>query len=161
MTLIWRVWVSGTPKGQPRPRAFSRGGKARVFDPGTAEGWKSSIAVAFRLLLEQHPPIVGPVRLELDCHFDRPKSHRRASFDLKPTAPWYHTSKPDADNVAKAVLDALTTLGIWHDDAQVAELLVVKQYAGQPGSKTVMLPGCEIRVYALFELSPLDNTLPA
>ena len=36
----------GIPKGQPRPRAFSRNGHARVFDPGTAEGWKSAVAVA-------------------------------------------------------------------------------------------------------------------
>jgi hypothetical protein len=51
---------------------------------------------------------------------------------LKSDAPHYHTGKPDADNLAKAVLDALTTLGIWHDDAQVCQLDTLKIYADSP-----------------------------
>ncbi|NCA12937.1 MAG: RusA family crossover junction endodeoxyribonuclease, partial [Proteobacteria bacterium] len=39
------------------------------------------------------------------------------------------TAKPDADNCAKAVMDALTQLGaFWRDDAQVVELRVWKDY---------------------------------
>jgi len=41
-------FVSGDPKAQPRIRAFAINGHARVYDPGTAEGWKSLIAVAAR-----------------------------------------------------------------------------------------------------------------
>ena len=44
--------VDGEPKAQPRPKAFARnfGNKwqARVYDPGTAEGWKSLIAIAVK-----------------------------------------------------------------------------------------------------------------
>jgi len=39
-TLIFSTFARGAPKGQPRPRAFSREGKASVYDPGTAEGLK-------------------------------------------------------------------------------------------------------------------------
>lgn len=42
-------FIHGDPKPQPRPRAFARrmGAKfvARVYDAGTAEGWKSQIAM--------------------------------------------------------------------------------------------------------------------
>ena len=53
------VRVYGEPKGQPRPRAFAKpigGGKfsARVYDAGTAEGWKSQIAQAFRQHCASH-----------------------------------------------------------------------------------------------------------
>lgn len=124
--------VSGDPKGQPRPRAFARkfGQKwsARVYDPGTAEHWKSAIAAAFK----QHAPdwqmMTGPVDLELHFVFRRPKSHHRSNGELKPSAPMWHVSKPDADNAAKCVCDALTQIGAWNDDAQVARLLVTKRY---------------------------------
>lgn len=129
-------FVSGEPKGQPRPRAFARkmGGKfvARVFDAGTAEAWKSCIAAA----AAQHKPaepIAGPVRLRLCFYLARPKGHYTAGMierGLRATAPHYHTGKPDADNLAKAVMDALTQCGwYWLDDAQVAILAVAKNYA--------------------------------
>ncbi len=120
----------GDPKGQPRPRAFSRGGMTRVYDPGTAEGWKGQVAVAAR---EHKPPtpIEGPVIVMLLFNFARPKSHSTTK-GLRPNAPVYHTAKPDADNLAKAVLDCLTQLGFWKDDSQVA-VLNIRKYYGQAG----------------------------
>lgn len=129
-------FVSGEPKGQPRPRAFARkmgNGKfcARVFDAGTAENWKGAIAVA----AAQHKPaapISGPVRLRINFFMPRPKGHfvsGKPEKGLKFGAPYRHVGKPDADNLAKAVMDALTQCGwFWIDDAQVAVLTVVKSY---------------------------------
>ena len=119
----------GDPKGQPRPRAFSRGGMTRVYDPGTAEGWKGQIAIAARGH-KPSTPIEGPVIVTLLFNFARPKSHSTTK-GLRPTAPVYHTAKPDADNLAKAVLDCLTQLAFWKDDSQVCILNVRKHY-GQP-----------------------------
>lgn len=130
MTPPITFFVSGDPKGQPRPRAFAFHGKARVYDPGTAEGWKSQIALAAR---EHVPakPIEGALQVRLTFFFKRPKSHFRkikGEESQRTDAPFYHTQKPDADNVAKAVLDCLTTLGFWKDDAQVAILYVSKMF---------------------------------
>jgi len=127
----------GDPKGQPRPRAFSRGGITRMYDPGTAEGWKGQIAAAAM----PHKPaaqLEGPLHVTLLFRFARPKSHW-SKKGLKPTAPEYHTSKPDADNLAKAVLDCITQLGFWRDDAQVSALDVRKKYANAE-------PFCEITI---------------
>ena len=41
-----------------------------------------------------------------------------------------YTKKPDADNVAKIILDSLNGLA-YKDDNQVAELLVLKQYGDE------------------------------
>ena len=125
------IVVYGAPKGQPRPRAFSRGGHASVYDPGTAEGWKGQIAIAARPF-RPAAPWEGPVRVSIVFRFARPKSHygrKKGEQHLKIDAPRYHTAKPDADNLAKAVLDALTTLGMWRDDAQVCQLDTLKVYA--------------------------------
>jgi Holliday junction resolvase RusA-like endonuclease len=131
--------VAGDPKGQPRPRAFAMrgvGGKysARVFDPGTAEAWKQQIAVA-AMPMRPPAPFTGPVALKIAFVFRRPKSHFRSNGELKPDAPRYSTAKPDADNCAKAVMDALTQLGaFWRDDAQVVELRVWKDYGKTGGA---------------------------
>jgi hypothetical protein len=62
--------VDGLPKGQPRPRAFARkmGDRfvARVFDAGTAEAWKSEIALAARPSL---PPAPLAVPIEMRVEF--------------------------------------------------------------------------------------------
>jgi Holliday junction resolvase RusA-like endonuclease len=125
------VFVLGDPKGQPRPRAFARGGKARVYDPATAEGWKSQIALAIKPLLPPQPLTV-PAVVEMEFVFRRPKAHFSSTGALKLHAPQRYTSKPDVDNLAKAVLDALSTVGLWRDDDQVTGLSARKRYA-EPG----------------------------
>ena len=125
-------FAPGIPKGQPRPRAFVRGKRAAVYDPGTAEGWKGQIALAWRETgLDR--VIDGVFDVRLDFRFPRPKHHSNSKGILKPSAPDWHTGKPDADNCAKAVLDALTALNVWKDDAQVARLTINKRYESPSG----------------------------
>jgi Holliday junction resolvase RusA-like endonuclease len=138
--------AQGIPKGQPRPRAFSRNGHARVFDPGTAEVWKSDVAAAACPVLPA-TPLTGPLVLRIDFFFPRPKNHY-VKAGLRTGAPLWHRSKPDADNAAKAVMDALTTLGAWEDDAQVAQLIVRKYYAADAQNT-----GALVTVEALEEKS--------
>lgn len=136
------VFVDGDPKGQPRARAFARGGHARVYDPGTAEGWKSQVALAFRGLIPSSP-LDGPLAVHLGFIFSRPKNHYRANGTLKESAPRYHTSKPDIDNLEKAVLDAMKQIGMFRDDAQVCKVQKSKRYVGYLEEG----PGCWIEVY--------------
>jgi Holliday junction resolvase RusA-like endonuclease len=133
--------VNGDPKAQPRPRAFARnmgGGKfvARVFEAGTAEGWKSLIAIAAKVH-RPASPLFGAVLVNATFCFRRPKSHFRTgknAHDLRPDAPMWHTGKPDRDNLEKALLDALTQVGgFWSDDCQVCDGTVRKMYSAQPG----------------------------
>jgi Holliday junction resolvase RusA-like endonuclease len=132
-------FAPGIPKGQPRPRAFSRNGHARVFDPGTAEGWKSAVAVAAQDLRGAFTS-ARPLKVAIRFTFPRPKTHRRRDGSLRPGAPIFHSSKPDIDNAAKAVLDALTQIGVWADDCQVVNLFLSKRYAddGRPGAQVTI-----------------------
>jgi len=141
----WRAL--GMPKGQPRARAFSRGGKAAVYDPGTAEGWKGCVAVACQEL--EGRTLLQPLAVHLTFYMPRPKSHYRTNGQLKDSAPVFlHDQKPDADNLAKAVLDALTVIRVWMDDDQVCELQVRKHWE-IPGEHA---PGCSIRISELVEV---------
>jgi len=135
-------YVQGIPKGQPRPKAFSRGGIAKVYDPGTAEGWKGLVALAAKGLLPAEP-LAGCVYLSLKFYMPRPRGHYRTGKNaqmLKPSAPGFCSTKPDADNLAKAVMDALTQLNAWRDDAQVVQLHASKLYDNGGG------PGCKITI---------------
>ena len=130
-------FATGEPKGQPRPRAFTRHGRARVYDPATAEGWKGQVALA----AEAHRPLtpIGTATaLWLRFRLPRPQAHFGRS-GLRSTAPRVHTGKPDADNLAKAVLDALVGIGFLRDDRLVWSLRVTKRYADGP-------PGCRVRL---------------
>lgn len=123
MKKILDIIVFGTPKGQPRPRAFAFNGKARVFDPGTAEHWKSQIAKAVQDYLPEQPHD-GPMTVSMAFYFKRPKSHYTGKGKLTKAAQtekMYHTSKPDFDNLEKAVSDCLTEVGFWKDDSQVVQ----------------------------------------
>lgn len=133
-------FASGAPKAQPRPRATRRGRFVGVYNPDTADHWKADVARAAR---EHKPaaPLAGAVDVALRFYFQRPASHHRASGEVKPAAPRYHVAKPDTDNLAKAVLDVLTTLAFWGDDSQVMKLTVRKDYVSHHGSE-----GCIVEI---------------
>jgi Holliday junction resolvase RusA-like endonuclease len=138
---ILAVRVFGIPKPQPRLRAFAKkmGNVyvARVYEAGTAEAWKSDV---IRTARPQRPasPIEGPLRVSIDFLLPRPK---RLMRQRDPDGPIYCESKPDRDNLEKAVLDAFKTDGWFRDDCQVVSGEVRKFYhakAEAPGACVVI-----------------------
>jgi Holliday junction resolvase RusA-like endonuclease len=103
---------------------------ARVYEAGTAEEWKSMIAIAAKQL-RPPAPITGPVAMTLRFYFPRPKGHYGAK-GLRPAAPLTMITKPDLDNLEKAVMDCLTRVGFWRDDSQVNSKMSSKAYADFP-----------------------------
>jgi len=151
-----KIVVIGEPKSQPRKRPFiqkigfkpdgSPLYRARMADPGTAENWKSEISAA-AVKVAPFKPILGPIRVDITWYFPRPKDHYRTgqfANELKPHAPDLHDNTCDRDNLDKAVLDTLTYLGFWKNDAQVCGGTLWKFYCA-PGQK----PG------ALITITPL------
>jgi len=125
-------FVSGLPKGQPRVKFASRGKFGKAYTPHNADDWKALVMFEAK----RHCPataIEGPVRVDIAFFFPRPKSHFTAK-GLRPTAPKWHTAKPDRDNLDKLVLDGLTQLGFWRDDSQVCQGFISKAYAEKPGA---------------------------
>jgi Holliday junction resolvase RusA-like endonuclease len=122
--------ILGKPKAQPRVKAYSRGGKAGVYTPSTADEWRRTVKAG--LARHASKKLSGAFEVELDFFLDRPRSHFRTgkySHILKSDVPKYHTKKPDVDNFAKLILDVLSKIEYWEDDSQVVSLRVTKQYA--------------------------------
>jgi Holliday junction resolvase RusA-like endonuclease len=88
-----------------------------VYNPSTADAWKSAIIAGTIADITMVPlfPKGTPVEVWMAFWLPAPKN-------LKPGIVELVTVRPDIDNYAKAVLDALTNVGLWHDDSQVAVL---------------------------------------
>lgn len=128
-TAVERVsfFVAGLPKAQPRVKAYTRGSQAGVYTPSTADAWKAQVVAGARDLEFFAHQGMG-VELALAFAFMRPKLHfgtGRNEGVLKDSAPQFHTQRPDADNLAKAIKDALKG-HMWADDSQIVRLSVTK-----------------------------------
>ena len=121
--------VAGIPAAQPRQRFARRGNFVHTYTPDTADGWKAAIeAEAIKSGVKIGKGV--PIKLTIMLKMPRPKSR---PVEIP------HIVKPDLDNLAKAVMDALSDAGIWHDDAQVYRLYASKCYSSQPPGATIEL----------------------
>jgi Holliday junction resolvase RusA-like endonuclease len=129
---VIRFYVPGLPQGKGRARFSTRGGFARAFTPLKTVLYESLIAVAGQEAMDERPLIEGPIYLNITAVFPVPPSWtKRRKSEVASGAAW-HTSKPDGDNIAKAVGDALNGVA-WKDDSQVALCKVLKIYGDKPG----------------------------
>lgn len=122
------------PAPRPRFRVIQpRGGGraiASAYNPKEYTDW--SVAAAKQLKGALSEPLEGPVTVGMIVTVQRPKT-------TKLDAP-----KPDIDNYAKAVLDAMTKAGLWHDDTQVVFLGVKKQWGLRGAIDIEVTPGSPI-----------------
>lgn len=137
----WPVTIRITmePKGQARARAFAfrsrktRKWRASVHKDAKNATYESIIGGAMKgqmIAAGVHEPLEGPIMVVAIAVFEKPKSHLRA----RNSETWeraLHISKPDSDNILKAIKDAGNGL-IWKDDSQVVPFGPIKIY----GAKT-------------------------
>lgn len=131
-------FVGGVPEGRPRPRAASVKGYARMYAVKAANGFEDRVACVANMHAPREP-MQGPVRVVVNAYWQWPVA---TSKRVREEGPQYRASKPDTDNVAKAILDVLTACGYWADDSQVAELRVRKITGGDsaPGTWIAIEP---------------------
>lgn len=117
----------------PRVKASAFRGRAKVYTPQTVKASDGSKkphpAAVYKATVKQawgeNERLDGALSVTIDAVFPRPQNMFWKTKAM-PTFP--HTSKPDTDNIAKAVLDALNGLA-YVDDSQVARLIVTKRVA--------------------------------
>ena len=124
---VIRFRVEGDVVPQGRPRLTTAGGHPRAYDPAASRDYKHYV----RLVAAQHKGeglLEGPVAVKLLVGRRIPSSWSKRRQDAAQKGEILPTTKPDVDNMAKGVKDALSGV-IWRDDAQVVELTVRKVYA--------------------------------
>ena len=117
-------WIPGKPQGKQRPR-FTKSGRA--YTPKKTKEYEDHIR---RCYVKDHKgkfdPLV-PLSVTMLVMFSVPKSKSKKDKAAL-LAGKYAPKKPDADNIAKAVCDALNDVA-YHDDCQVVKLKVEKCYS--------------------------------
>lgn len=123
--------VAGDPQPQPRPTAKRVGRYVRMIStPSQSKCAPFKEAVTFeakKALFDLGiAPFAGPIFVELDCVWERTEKDKK-SKKLDPQKRLWKGVGADADNVAKAVLDACNGI-CWLDDSQICGLIVRKYY---------------------------------
>jgi len=125
--MTWRWTILGEPVAQGRPKFARVGSFVRTYTPAKSASWKS-LAVEALCCAWDGPPLDDVCSVEVVAVFSRPKRLLRAR---DPDERLPHDRKPDGDNIAKALLDAMQAAGVLRDDARVSELVVRKRYAAR------------------------------
>ncbi len=124
--------VFGTAKPKGSTRAFQRGRKIVVTsDNPSLKGWESVVRYEAQRIARQagHRLFDGAVAISAVFHLTRPKS---VSVRKRP----FHVTRPDADKLARGLIDPLTGI-LWRDDAQVVHLSATKLYTDGPARAVV------------------------
>ncbi len=131
--------IPGPPIGKGRPRAFRMGNSVRMHTPEKTASYESLVKLAARQAMRDAAPAAFPVALSLIVLHPIPKSWSKRKQEAALAGTERPTTKPDADNVAKAIADACNGV-VWVDDAQVVELSVSKRYSATPGVMVEVRP---------------------
>lgn len=112
------------------PVAFARsGGKGTIrFTPKKQRDFMALVKLAAAAAMDGAPPLDGPLEMTIRATYLVPASWPRK----RRNAARWRTSKPDADNLAKIVADAINEI-VYVDDAQIASLSVQKVYGPLAG----------------------------
>ena len=119
--------VEGAPQGKARPRVTRHG----AYTPEKTKQYEKAVIWAYmnQCMGAMFPDV--PLMVVIDAYYPIPKStskkKRQEMLDniIRPKV------KPDLDNVAKAICDALNGEA-WRDDAQICDLFVRKWYSDKP-----------------------------
>jgi Holliday junction resolvase RusA-like endonuclease len=132
-----RFVVPGQPVGKGRAKIVKIGGFSRMATPQKTINYEGLVAHAAQQAMAGAPLLEGPltVLMALDCQvpasWSQKKQRMALAGEIRPT------TKPDIDNVVKAVFDGLNGVA-WRDDVQVVGLTVAKQYAAVPCVKVLV-----------------------
>ena len=129
--------IPGKPVAKGRPRVASIGGHARAYTPAkTAAAEQSFLALA--LPYRPAEPLDGPIAVRIVLALPVPASWSKRKRTAAAEGDLLPAGRPDLDNYAKLILDALNGV-FWRDDAQIVDLRVTKAYALGAAGTTVAI----------------------
>lgn len=126
------LFIPGDPVPKGRPRVVYTRGRVRGYTPDKTRSWESGARLAIAAAYVRQPVLRGPISMEIDVLLERPASTPRR---LHPAV------RPDWDNYAKAVCDAMAGI-VYEDDGQIISCTVRKIYATEAGVRVRVTPIC-------------------
>jgi Holliday junction resolvase RusA-like endonuclease len=124
--------VLGVPVGKGRPKFSTVNGHAVAYTPAKTANYETLVRLSYQqqigaFMFDKDKPLRAIIR----AFFPIPKSASKKKREQMEAGKIRHTKKCDADNIAKACLDALNGIA-FYDDSQVCELSISKFYGNTP-----------------------------
>ena len=127
--------IPGSPVAKGRPRFSTARGTVRTYTPEKTAEYENLVKLSY---MEQvNIKLTGQIAAVIYAYFPIPKSESKKRHKLMADGEIMHTKRPDADNIAKTVLDALNGIA-FDDDSQVWKLIVYKRYSDEPRVDVVL-----------------------
>lgn len=131
--------VPGQAVGKGRPRIGKVGQHARMFTPSKTVSYECLVAHAAHVAMAGLPLFDAPVTVNMRIECQVPASWSQKKQRMALAGEVRPGTKPDADNVIKAIFDGLNGV-LWRDDALVVELHMRKLYAATPCVRVEVWP---------------------
>lgn len=106
-------------------------GFAKKYTPTEFTEYSNWVKISFKMMHPTHDWktfIDKQLAVKITVNSEVPKSYSKKKAAMCLAGEIRPTSKPDCDNIAKNILDAMTGV-VYPDDKQVVSLLVQKQFA--------------------------------
>ena len=102
-----------------------------AYTPTKTRQYEKAVALQVKRQLQGREPIQGPVAVELEFWLPIPRSWSKRKQGQARDHEILPTTKPDLDNLTKAVVDACNGL-VWMDDSQIVQETARKTYGDPP-----------------------------
>ena len=129
--IVFEMW--GEPQGKARARTFynHRLGRSQSVTPTNTVLYENYIKECYKATESSEFWFdKEPLAMKIVALFEIPKSFTKKQRADIENGLLYPTKKPDADNIAKVVCDALNEVA-YKDDTQIIDLHILKFYTTQ------------------------------
>lgn len=126
-----------TAYGQPAAKGRPRLGKWGTYTPDKTVNYENLVKYSY---IDEHKDkelIQGYVNIEMKFYMQIPKSTSKKKRDLMLRHGILPDKKPDYDNMAKSITDALNGIA-YRDDSQIVEAHIYKYYSEEPRTEVII-----------------------
>ena len=118
--------VPGEIVGKERPRVNMYTG--RVYTPNKTKDYEFLVQQYFKIKYPNYQTLEGRISIDIIAYLKIPNSTSKTKTQEMLENKISPTKKPDADNIAKSILDAMNGF-VFKDDNQVSKISIEKRFA--------------------------------
>lgn len=122
--------ILGEPMGKQRPKFARIGNFTRTYTPKETVNYENWVKLSYQNFGGEHFGNL-PLKVQITAKFPIPKSFSKKKHEQAIDGEIRPTTKPDCDNIAKIICDALNGIA-YDDDKQIVSLNVCKKYSETP-----------------------------
>lgn len=122
--------IFGKPMGKQRPKVTFTGKYARAYSPKETVSYENLVKLSYQDA-EGSLDFEQPIWMQIICYYPIPTSFSKKKKSAAIDGLIHPIVKPDVDNVAKIICDALNGIA-YKDDNQIITLEIEKKYGAVP-----------------------------